>query len=408
MPDVDVADRDLAALVVPSVGRLVKTGEGFLPWRIEDARGEPIAPVDQYLRDLVAAGRATTTVRSYGMDLLRWFRFLYAVEVDWNRATRVEARDFSVWIQMITKPFGRSKSKDPGRTADRRGEPGTAAAGRYAASTVVHSETVLRLFYEFHREACTGPIMNPFPTSPRRRDRANAHHNPMELFRHERAGRYRPRVPKRVPRSIPDGVFNELFAGLPSNRDRAMVAFYVSSGARASELINMDEEDIDAGQQLISVVRKGAGARQQIPASPDTFVWLRLYQDELHGLVARGRRQPLWRIRRAPYSRLTYHGAHRMFERVNARLGSPWTLHALRHTAAYRMADDPDMPMTDVQWILGHRHLTTTQIYTNPRAEDVIARAAQHFAHQEQRRAQPAPPAPGYRPEALNVLFGRA
>ena len=39
--------------------------------------------------------------------------------------------------------------------------------------------------------------------------------------------------------------------------------------------------------------------------------------------------------------------------------------HDLRHTAAYRMARDPQMPVTDVQWVLGHAHLSTTQQYLN-------------------------------------------
>jgi integrase len=102
-----------------------------------------------------------------------------------------------------------------------------------------HSETVLRGFYEFHREAGTGPIVNPFPLDRSRRGRrAHAHHNPMEPHRNERAGRYRPRLPARVPRSVPDDEFNEIFARLPSHRDRALVAFYVSTGARASELLS--------------------------------------------------------------------------------------------------------------------------------------------------------------------------
>jgi site-specific recombinase XerD len=68
-----------------------------------------------------------------------------------------------------------------------------------------------------------------------------------------------------------------------------MIAFWISSGVRASELIGVRQCDIDPGQQLISVVRKGSRARQQVPASADAFVWLRLYQQELHGLVPRVR-----------------------------------------------------------------------------------------------------------------------
>ncbi|MET9793707.1 hypothetical protein [Streptomyces canus] len=53
-----------------------------------------------YLHELQAAGRPAPTQRSYGMDLLRWFRFLWAIELPWNEATRIEARDFSRWIQI--------------------------------------------------------------------------------------------------------------------------------------------------------------------------------------------------------------------------------------------------------------------------------------------------------------------
>ena len=54
----------------------------------------------------------------------------------------------------------------------------------------------------------------------------------MEPFRNERTGLYRPKVPRRIPRIIPDDLFNELFARLGSHRDRALVAFWVSTGAR--------------------------------------------------------------------------------------------------------------------------------------------------------------------------------
>ena len=60
---------------------------------------------------------------------------------------------------------------------------------------------------------------------------------PGDPFPRQKAGLFRPRVPRRIPRQIPDTVFNELFARLPSHRDRALVAFWVSTGARASELL---------------------------------------------------------------------------------------------------------------------------------------------------------------------------
>jgi len=156
------------------------------------------------------------------------------------------------------------------------------------------------------------------------------------------------------------------------------------------------------------VVRKGSRRVQELPASTDAFVWLRLYQVQMEGLIPRGARQSLWWTLRPPLRPLTYHGVHRMFERVNQRAGTAATLHSLRHTAAYRMAEDPALPLTDVQSVLGHAQLSTTQIYLTPRKEDVIRRLLAHHSEQTRRAAERvAPPAaPGYRPESLDVLFG--
>ena len=398
---------DRAAILVPQAGRLVATGEPWEPYRLLDVDGVEVEAVSSYFKELQAAGRSAATARSYGMDLLRWFRFLWAIGVVWDRATRTEARDFARWLQVGGKPV-----RPHWRSQDLSDLDATAPAARgnvYAASVRAHNETVLRGFYDFHLDTGTGPILNPFPLDrARRHRRAHAHQNPMERQRNERSGLYRPGVPSRIPRSVPDAEFNEIFARLPSHRDRALVAFYVSTGARASELLSVTQGGVDPGRQLITVVRKGTGASQQLPASTDAFVWLRLYQLERDGAIPTGRREPLWWTLRSPARPLTYHAVHRMFERVNVRAGTAATLHSLRHTAAYRMAEDPALPLTDVQLVLGHAHLTTTQLYLTPRKEDVIRRVLAHHAEQTRRAAEgvvPAP-APGYRPETLQVLFG--
>ncbi len=38
------------------------------------------------------------------------------------------------------------------------------------------------------------------------------------------------------------------------------------------------------------------------------------------------------------------------------------------------------MPLTDVQWVLGHAHLSTTQLYLTPTIEDMIAEVLAHHA----------------------------
>ncbi len=130
------AVRDLAALPVPLAGALQETGDPWEPYRIIDADGEPVAAVAEFFRDLQAAGRSKATLRSYGHDLLRWFRFLWAVEVPWNRATRIEARDFCRWMLVAGKP-SRPHWRSPDGTSAASGEA-------YAPSVRAHSETVLR------------------------------------------------------------------------------------------------------------------------------------------------------------------------------------------------------------------------------------------------------------------------
>jgi site-specific recombinase XerD len=185
------------------------------------------------------------------------------------------------------------------------------------------------------------------------------------------------------------------------------VAFWVSTGARASELLGASAGDADPGQQLITVVRKGSRALQQLPASPDAFVWLRLYQAQMQDLVPAGPDQPLWWTLRRPFRQLAYHAAYRMFTRASAVLDANWSLHDLRHTAAYRMARDPAMPLADIQWVLGHARVTTTQLYLSPLPADVIA-AVVAFHQRRAGRQDTAPHAgpAGYRAESLQVLFG--
>jgi integrase len=127
------------------------------------------------------------------------------------------------------------------------------------------------------------------------------------------------------------------------------------------------------------VIRKGNRAWQQLPASPDASVWLRLYQAELVDLVPPGPDQPLWWTLRQPLRALNYHAARAMFIRANAALGSNWTLHDLRHTAAYRMARDPQMALTEALLLWGgvrkrHRRLPPDQTESASSANAVASR----------------------------------
>jgi site-specific recombinase XerD len=402
------AVRDIAALVIPRVGRVVERADGQVRFHVVDAAGQEVPAVSEFLREMAACDASLTTLRSYSYELLSWLRFLSSVEVTWDRATRAEARDYALWLAQARKPPRRRRPDSPA--------PGTvnAVTGKtypgvtYAVTTRRHARAVIHAFYEYHRTVNGRPLLNPFPATRRGGDgQVNLHHNPMRPWlRPGGPAPYQPKAPRRVPRAIPDQRFNELFAALASDRDRALLAFWISTGARARELLTVVEGRVDPASQLVGVVRKGSRALQMLPASADAFVWLRLYQHQLNDQVPRGPGAPLWWTLRQPVRPLAYDAARMMFGRAQSALGSNWSLHDLRHSAAHRMANDPGMSLVDVQWVLGHAHLSTTEIYLTPNPGELVERLLAHHARQAEAAARPPAPAPGYRSEVLQELFG--
>ncbi|MFC0452315.1 site-specific integrase [Rhodococcus jostii] len=74
--------------------------------------GPPSSRIRRYLTDFVAQGNSQASVRSYAYALLRWWRWLRAVDVDWDKATPAECRDLVLWLQanLRTRRSPRTKS----------------------------------------------------------------------------------------------------------------------------------------------------------------------------------------------------------------------------------------------------------------------------------------------------------
>jgi integrase/recombinase XerD len=407
----DEVERELGSIRLPRWGRVV-LAEGVVPFLVVDPAGQLVEPIRRFLRDFVARGNRSGSVRSYAYDLMRWWRWLQVVDVEWDKATSTEVRDFVLWLKQAAKP--RNSPRTTSAATVGTVNPITRKRyldDRYQARTVRHCNAVLRGFYEFWIELGAGPLVNPVPLD-RGGVRSNAHHNPLEPFRPEGRLRYNPKVPKRKPREIPDARWKELFGALRSNRDRAILALAISNAARASELLGVRGVDLDWGEQLVRVVRKGSGAEQWLPASPDAFVWIRLYFAEI-GLLEPNE-SIWWTLRRRDHGDglrrqpMNYEALRAVFRRVNAVLGTNYSMHDLRHTCSLRMARDENLSLRDVQTILGHAHLSTTaDIYLVEDEARVIRRVAEHLTEREHRAQVPPPPvAVGYDAADLSVLFG--
>ena len=411
----DDLGRDIATIQLPRWGRVLQA-EGSVPWLVVDDDGMPVEPIRRYLTDFAARDTSLESVRSYAYVLLRWWRWLRAVDVEWDKATPAEVRDLVLWLQQTTKP--RRSPRTVSAVAAGTINPVTRKrhlGDGYEPRTIRHANAVVRAFYEYWIEDVQkGPLVNPVPLDRRHRARRpHAHHNPLEPFRLDGKIRYNPKLPKQQPREMREESWRDVFAGLRSNRDRALMSMDISCAARAAELLGVRGVDLDWGDQLVRVIRKGTGAEQWLPASPEPFVWLRLYLSDLGEPVDPN--DPVWwtlrrrdrgdGLRRQP---MNYEALRAVWRRVNALLGTNWTMHDLRHTAALRMSRDETLSLKDVQVILGHAHLSTTaDIYTVEDEVQVIRRVQGHLADRERRAHQPSVPvAAGYDAEELTVLLG--
>ena len=362
-----------------------------------------------FLREFAARGNRPASVRSYAYVLLRWWRWLSAVGVAWDRASPAEVRDLVLWLQIHPKPgAGRAAV---GSVNAVTGKP--VLGSTYAVRTIRHTNAVLASFYDFWVETASTLMVNPVIRRSGGLGRTNALHDPTQSYRPERGYRYNPKLPRRLPRALSDEQWAGIFGQLRSHRDRAILALAVSSGARAGELLGIRGCDVDWGEQLILVRRKGTGAEQWLPASSEAFIWLRLYLSErLSKPLAT---ESIWTTLRGGGDdggqprELTYDALRAVLRRVNAVLGTNWTMHDLRHTCALRMAHDQGLSLRDVQTILGHAQLSTTvQVYLVEDNAAVAHRVAQHLAERADRPPNlHKAPAVGYDATDLSILFGR-
>ena len=257
----DVDPRDVSALEVSRVGR-VDTVPSVVGVRILDGAAAEVLPVTEFLMSFLANGASTSSPRSYAKALLRWWRFLSAIDVAWDRASRVDCRDFVLWMC--------TKSKRPPH--------GGPARSAFAPGTIDHNMAVLRTFYDDRIAAGVGPIVNPVAQAAGRNGgRPHEHHNPMQPFERFRRAPLRQRKSPPEPKGLADHLFDQLFAAMVCDRDRALLAFYVSTGARASEMLEVTVDHVDVGRQLIAVNRKGSRRLQWVPASAAALLWRRLY-----------------------------------------------------------------------------------------------------------------------------------
>jgi integrase/recombinase XerD len=192
-----------------------------------------------------------------------------------------------------------------------------------------------------------------------------------------------PRQPRRIPGSVlsvdeAEAVLAQpdlsLLTGL---RDRAVLEVLYSTGIRRMELVNLDVADLDAERGTL-LVRQGKGRKDRyVPIGERAIHWTGRYLEEVRPRFSRlpdpGALFLTSRGGRLAANRLTER-LHRYL--AEAGVGKPGACHVWRHTTATLMLEG-GADVRDIQEMLGHADLSTTQIYTHVsirRLQEVHAR----------------------------------
>lgn len=159
-------------------------------------------------------------------------------------------------------------------------------------------------------------------------------------------------------------------------RDRALLELMYATGARVSEIVGADIDDMDFDEHVIRVTGKGSKQRL-VPVGGYACQALRRYLDQARGVLERRKRSG-GAERRALF--LNKRGCRLSRQSVwevvrdageRAHITKPLHPHTLRHSFATHLIQG-GADVRTVQELLGHASVTTTQIYTHVSPESLI------------------------------------
>lgn len=285
--------------------------------------------LQSYLDHLaIERGVAANTITSYRRDLRRYAEHLTLRGVEDLRA--VSEYDVSEFLMAL-----------------RRGDPGSGTAGLSAVSAARALIAVRGL----HRFAAAEGITD------------------LDVARAVKP----PTPSRRLPKSLSLDEVLALLEGAGGDspadgpltlRNRALLELLYSTGARISEAVGLDLDDVDV--EARSVLLRGKGGKQRlVPVGRPAIAALEVY-------LVRGRPELARRGRGIPAiflnvrgGRLSRQSAWQVLQDAAERAGIAAAVspHTLRHSFATHLLDG-GADVRVVQEMLGHASVTTTQIYT--------------------------------------------
>lgn len=159
-------------------------------------------------------------------------------------------------------------------------------------------------------------------------------------------------------------------------RDRAIIEFLYATGIRVGELVGINIPDVDFREKLVWVTGKRKKQRI-VPFGEPAMQAVLLYMDQTRGKFLdncpEANREPNVLFLNYQGTRITTRSVGRMIDKYIKLCADIHDIspHSLRHTFATHLLDQ-GADLRDIQELLGHARLTTTQIYTQVSMEKMI------------------------------------
>ena len=284
--------------------------------------------------DRAASDYTQRNYRAALIEFIGWHQIVHQCEPDW---TTLERDDFRAYLRHL----GRQK------------------LGRAA----IHLRfSALRTFYRFlirHGPVASSPIKNIALPKTGRRLPQFLTLDQMEALLHAPAN-----LASMKPEGDPDAETRSKHRAL---RDAAILEVIYSSGLRISELCGLTAEDIDWPGQTLRV--RGKGKKERLtPIGSKALQAVQAYWNSL--LKRPAGAEPVFASTTGSGGAMKPRNLQTRLKRYLALAGLDHKLtpHKLRHSYATHLLD-AGADLRSVQEMLGHAHLSTTQVYTHVTAE---------------------------------------
>ena len=278
--------------------------------------------------------------------IARFLRYLLVERNASPMTIKSYREDLTALNDYLTESYGHAPDPAEITALDLRGYVAALHEAGYAKTSVARRLASLRSFFRFaQREGL-------------------ATTNPAKPLRN-------PRPDRKLPHFLSTDEIGRLLQAPPADeppglRDRAILETMYSAGLRVSELVGINDSDLDLAAGLVRI--RGKGRRERL--SP-LGSYRRRGAPALAGrapAIAEGSRRarPLPVFVNKAGRRLTTRSVARMLEKYLRLTGldSRTTPHTLRHSFATHLLDR-GADIRSVQELLGHKSLVTTQIYTH-------------------------------------------